>query len=107
MADTHHAHHAAPNVKLYLAIGVALAVFTAVSFVVNGFVAREVLHATHGFTIILAVAIVKAVLVGIYFMHLNHDWGKVGFMIVPAFILGAMMMFVLMPDIVLAWWGGE
>ena len=36
-------------------------------------------------------------------MHLKVDWGKLYFMIFPAFILGAMMMFVLMPDIVIAW----
>jgi hypothetical protein len=31
------------------------------------------------------------------------DWKKVGFMIVPALILGAMWWVVLMPDIVIAW----
>ena len=36
-------------------------------------------------------------------MHLKYDWGKLYFLIVPAFILGAMMMIVLLPDIVLAW----
>jgi hypothetical protein len=36
-------------------------------------------------------------------MHLKFDWGKLYFMIVPAFILGAMLAFVLLPDIVLAW----
>jgi len=56
-----------------------------------------------GFTLILGVAVVKAVLVGTYFMHLLWDWGKVYFMIVPIFVLGAMALFVLMPDIVLAW----
>ena len=32
------------------------------------------------------------------FMHLAFDWGKLNFMIFPAFILGAMMMIVLLPD---------
>jgi len=106
MADHSSAHdHAQPNIMNYIVIGVALAVFTAVSFVVNYFVVvQEVLHPNTGFAIIMGVAVVKAMLVAIYFMHLNFDWKKVGFMIVPAFILGAMMMFVLMPDIVLAWW---
>ena len=55
------------------------------------------------FVIILGVAVVKAALVGYIFMHLVSDWRKLYFMIFPAFILGAMMMIVLLPDIVLAW----
>ncbi len=31
------------------------------------------------------------------------DWRKLYFMIFPAFILGAMMMMVFLPDMVLAW----
>jgi cytochrome c oxidase subunit IV len=49
------------------------------------------------------VAVVKALLVVFYFMHLMWDWRKVAFMIVPALILGAMFAIVLMPDIVVAW----
>jgi cytochrome c oxidase subunit 4 len=55
------------------------------------------------FALILGVAVVKATLVGMYFMHLKLDWGRLYFLIVPAFILGTMMMIVLMPDIVLGW----
>ena len=51
----------------------------------------------------VTVAIIKATLVVAYFMHLVWDWGKVGFMIIPALILGAMMAVVLYPDIVAAW----
>ena len=51
----------------------------------------------------MGVAVVKAFLVGLIFMHLKYDWGKLYFMIVPVFILGTMMMIVLMPDIVMAW----
>jgi hypothetical protein len=36
-------------------------------------------------------------------MHLKFEWGKLYFMIVPAFILGLMMMLVLLPDTVIAW----
>jgi caa(3)-type oxidase subunit IV len=49
------------------------------------------------------VAVCKAVLVGMFFMHLKYDWGKLYFIIVPISILGLMMMIVLLPDIVLAW----
>lgn len=101
MTDPHHtdAHgdHGA-SVRTYLVVFVALAVFTAVSFGAYGMFPRNI-----SFWIILAVAIVKAVLVGAYFMHLLFDWRRVGFMLIPAFILGTMLVFVLLPDFVLAW----
>jgi caa(3)-type oxidase subunit IV len=100
-ADTN--DHPVHPVQPYLVVGGALAVFTIVSFVVNVFVRGESLSAMAGLAIILGVAVVKATLVAIYFMHLKYDWVKVGFMIVPALILGTMFFFVLMPDIVLAW----
>jgi cytochrome c oxidase subunit IV len=104
MSDAHASHeHAGPRVQAYLVVGGALSCFTAISFLVNVFVRRQDISPALGFVIILGVAIVKACLVGAYFMHLKYDWKKVGFLIVPAFILGAMMMMVLMPDIVLAW----
>lgn len=99
---THEAHHG-PGLKAYLVIAGALSVFTAVSFIVNTFVRGGSISPQAGFTIILAVAICKATLVGLYFMHLVIDWGKLYYFIIPAFILGAMMMVVLLPDIVLAW----
>ncbi|HVS36934.1 MAG TPA: cytochrome C oxidase subunit IV family protein [Gemmataceae bacterium] len=92
-------------VRLYLTVFIALAVFTLLSFVANFAAADERHWISKGFSflIILGVAVVKACLVGYVFMHLMGDWRKLYFMIFPAFILGAMMMFVLMPDIVLAW----
>ncbi len=101
-APGEHAHHG-PNMQAYLVIGLALSIFTAVSFVVNGMVRAEWMGAVLGFAIILGVAVVKSLLVSLYFMHLKYDWRKVGFFIVPALILGAMFFFVLMPDVVLAW----
>jgi caa(3)-type oxidase subunit IV len=89
--------------KAYMVVAVALSIFTALSFIINGQVRAGHFSAQTGFTLILAVAIVKATLVGMYFMHLKFEWGKLYFMIVPAFILGLMMMFVLLPDIVFVW----
>ena len=97
-----HAHHG-PNVQAYLVIGGALAIFTAVSFVVNGMVRGKYIEVMVGFAIILGVAVVKSLLVALYFMHLKYDWRKVAFFIIPALILGTMFFFVFMPDIVLAW----
>ena len=75
----------------------------AVSFVVNYLAREEKITHFQSFVIILGVAIVKATLVGAYFMHLVVDWRKLYYLLIPAFILGTMMMIVLLPDIVLAW----
>ncbi|MGE3805392.1 MAG: cytochrome C oxidase subunit IV family protein [Gemmataceae bacterium] len=99
-----HAHHG-PSVVAYLAVFVALSVFTIISFVVNGAVTADEpsLTQVQGFAIILGVAVIKALLVAFIFMHLKWDWGYVYFMIVPTMVLGVLMLFVLLPDIVLAW----
>ena len=123
MADTHdhgvphshgadappHSHgepvaHAHPDLfKTYMVIAVALSLFTAASFLINSQVRAGNFTSQTGFMLILAVAICKALLVGAYFMHLKFEWGKLYFMIIPAFILGFMMMIVLLPDIVFVW----
>jgi cytochrome c oxidase subunit IV len=104
--DPHsHAHgdHPSPTFKLYMAVALALAVVTCVSFAVNGLVTDKHLSPFMGFVIIMGVAVLKAVLVGMYFMHLKYDWGRLYFMIIPAFILATMFLIVLLPDIVVAW----
>lgn len=104
MTDTHDQHeHHGPDFKTYMIVAAALTIFTVVSFVVNGFVRADTLTPVSGFAIIMSVAVIKAALVSAYFMHLVMDWSKVYYFIIPAFILGAMMMVVLLPDIVLSW----
>jgi cytochrome c oxidase subunit 4 len=101
-SDSHAHGHGEVKTKIYLAIFGALTGFTLISFVAN-FAANNhwISHFT-SFTIILSVAMVKATLVAMYFMHLVFDWGKVFIMIVPALVLGPMLMVVLLPDIVLS-----
>jgi len=99
-----HGEHHGPSVKAYLVVFGALAVFTLVSFAVNYWAREDLKNREHtAFVLILAVAVVKATLVGTYFMHLIVDWRRLYYLLIPAFILGTMMMIVLMPDIVLAW----
>lgn len=104
MSESHHSeHHEGPGLQAYMVVFVALSTFTAISFMVN-YAVREYGLAPHaGFAVILGVAVIKAVLVGMYFMHLVVDWVKLYFLIFPTFILAAMLLTVLMPDIVLAW----
>lgn len=98
MADTHsHGDDHGNLFKVYMIVAVALAVATAASFIVNQTVSTK----AAAFVMILGVAIIKATLVGTYFMHLKWDWKLLYFLIVPAFILGTMMMIVLMPDTVI------
>jgi caa(3)-type oxidase subunit IV len=104
MADSHaDTHHAGSGVRPYLVVFLALCIFTAVSFVVNGQVRAEHIAPATGFALILGVAVVKAVLVATYFMHLLFDWGRLYFIIVPLMIMATMLVVVLLPDIVLAW----
>ncbi len=92
-------------VRMYLAVFIALAFFTLASFAANFAASGEHPWISKGasFAIVIGVAVIKAALVGYVFMHLMADWRKLYFMIFPAFILGAVMMFVLLPDMVLAW----
>ncbi len=104
MAESEHvAHEHDSGAGAYLVIFAALVVFTAVSFIVNAAVRSGSIQSTTGFTIILAVAVCKAVLVGLFFMHLRFDWSRLYFLIIPVMILGTMMVIVLLPDVVLAW----
>ena len=102
MTDAHDAHHG-PDVKAYLVVFGALSIFTGLSFLFNTMARAETITHLTSFLLILLVAIVKATLVGMYFMHAKYDWGRIFFMIIPAFILATMMIIVLMPDIVVGW----
>jgi caa(3)-type oxidase subunit IV len=102
MSDQPHAHGPV-DIKPYITVFVALSVFTVVSFVVNKFVNDGTLTTTMGFILILGVAIIKALLVVMIFMHLKWDWGRLYFMIIPALILAPMLVFALLPDIVMYW----
>jgi caa(3)-type oxidase subunit IV len=101
----HHGHdaHHGPNVKAYMAVFGALVICTIVSFVANVAVRSDVLSSFSSFVIIFGVACLKATLVAMVFMHLKYDWKKVYVMIIPALILGPLLVIVLLPDIVLAW----
>jgi cytochrome c oxidase subunit 4 len=99
MTDPHHAahEHHGPTFRAYMIIALILAICTSLSFLFNQTVPWKFV----AFVLILGVAITKATLVGMYFMHLKWDWKLLYFLIIPAFILGTMMMVVLMPDILL------
>jgi caa(3)-type oxidase subunit IV len=102
MTEPHGAgeHHDPITVQAYLVIFGALSVFTLVSFIVNHFFPPPDMT---GLIIIMSVAVCKATLVVMYFMHVKIDWPKLYFIMVPVVILAVMMMIVLMPDGVVGW----
>ena len=101
--------HEVAGVKPYIVIFAALAGFTAVSFLVNsaekpdGLFGRAIVTTQTGFATILGVAVVKALLVAMFFMHLRVDWRRIYFIILPALLLGAVLLTALWPDMVLGW----
>lgn len=101
-AAHHHGHHGG-TLKAYISVFAALSVFTIISFVANSMVRQEALARGTAFAIILGVAVVKAILVAVIFMHLKWDWRKLYFMIVPAFIIAPALVIALLPDIVIYW----
>jgi cytochrome c oxidase subunit 4 len=94
MADAHNE----PSDKMYLAIAASLAGLTVISYI------GDLLQMPRPALIclVLLVALVKASLVAVFFMHLKFDWTKVKIMIIPALILAAVLVFALLPDITLA-----
>ncbi len=104
MTDQTEAHaEAGPNFNTYLAIFAILSVCTLMSFLVNAMLGQNHTSAS----IILLIAVIKAVCVAMIFMHLKFEWSRLYFLIIPVMILGLMMMIVLLPDIVLDWHLGE
>ena len=77
-----------PSLRSYYVIFGALCVFTAVSFLVNW--ALGIGNHT-GMAIIMVVAICKATLVGMFFMHLKYEWMKLYFLILVALIFASLV----------------
>ena len=96
-----HGHEGHISDQTFIKVFVVLLICTATSFAVNQLIGHH--SAVTNFILILAVAIVKAVLVVTFFMHLKIDWRKVFVFIVPTMILAPIIIIVLWPDIVLAW----
>lgn len=97
--SSEHADHGGSS-GLYLLIFALLTLLTLVSFIVNRFYPPPNFN---GAAIILGVATLKAFLVCLVFMHLRWDWSKLYFLIIPAFLLGAVVIVCLIPDMVSSW----
>lgn len=97
----HDGHEGHISDKTFIKVFGALLICTAVSFATNQIFGAG--SPAANFAIIAMVAIVKALLVVTFFMHLKIDWRKLFVFIVPAMILAPLIIIVLWPDLVLAW----
>jgi cytochrome c oxidase subunit 4 len=101
MADTNLTHDQEMAVEShapYLKVFFALAVFTAIEYFY-----AHVFKDSFGVLVLglMFWAVLKASLVGWYFMHLKFEGRWVYYMLIPAGILAAVFIFALMPDIAL------
>ncbi len=97
---------AGPSFQLYMKVFYALSVFTALSFVFNELARHDIISYMTSVSLIVLVAVFKALCVITIFMHLKFDWSKVYCIVIPVSILAVMMVIVLLPDIVLGWHHG-
>jgi cytochrome c oxidase subunit 4 len=105
MADTNltaaQHEHAESHVQTYLKVFLALLVFTVLEYFYAKFASRFQFHISLLILGLMMMAIIKAVLVAMYFMHLKFEGRWVYLMLVPAGILAAVFVVALTPDIAL------
>lgn len=89
-------HDQSAHVKTYLRVFFALAVFTAMEY----FYAQIFKDAFAVLVLgLMTIAVVKAAMVGMYFMHLKYEGRWVYYMLIPAGILAVILVLALYPDI--------
>jgi cytochrome c oxidase subunit IV len=89
--------------RMYVGVFIALCVCTALSFVFNQVLGQNSTSAA----LITLVAIVKAGLVAMVFMHLTFDWRRVYGIMIPVVIMAVMTVIILSIDIGLVWHHGH
>jgi len=105
MSDAHaaaphgHESHAGPRFQDYMRTFYALMFLTIASYVVY----LTMGHGLGAAGIILVLAVIKASLVVMVFMHLWFDWWKVYGIIIPVMILVVMATLIFLPDHVIVW----
>lgn len=89
MATTHHETN-------YMKIFIILTVLTALEV---GVVFLPISKLIIGITLVL-MALVKAVLVALYFMHLKNEKAALGFIALTPLVICVLLIFALLPDLV-------
>src|SRR3954466_13451535 len=93
--------HAESHVRIYLKVFLALLIFTILEYFYAKFASRFQFHIALLILGLMSLAIIKAALVGMYFMHLKFEGRWVYLMLIPAGILAMVFITALTPDIAL------
>jgi cytochrome c oxidase subunit 4 len=98
LAEIDHAHGAdhAGHVKTYIRVFFALLIFTLIEYVYAHWYKDWFVVLVLG---LMTWAIIKATLVGLYFMHLKFEGKWVYGMLIPAGILATIFVVALIPDV--------
>ena len=92
MMATEHAEHAEPN---YFAIMVVLTILTIIEIIIPQFISAKL---TAG-TLLVLLAVVKAVIVALYFMHLRFERSILGVIAMTPMAICVFLIVMLLPDI--------
>jgi cytochrome c oxidase subunit 4 len=94
--DHAHGHDQSGHVKTYWKVFTSLAIFTAIEYFYAHLFKDAFVVLVLG---LMTWAIIKAALVGLYFMHLKYEGRWVFAMLIPSGLLGVVLVCALMPDI--------
>ena len=94
--DHAHGHDQSGHVKTYIKVFISLTIFTAVEYFYAHLFKDAFVVLVLG---LMTWAIIKAALVGLYFMHLKYEGRWIFAMLIPAGLLGVVLVCALMPDI--------
>ncbi len=94
--DHAHGHDQSGHIRTYWKVFTSLAIFTAIEYFYAQIFASSFAVLVLG---LMTWAIIKAVLVGLYFMHLKYEGKWVYAMLVPAGVLACVLVLALTPDI--------
>ena len=92
MMANEHAEHAEPN---YFAIMVVLTILTIIEIIIPQFISAKL---TAG-TLLVLLAVVKAVIVALYFMHLRFERSILGVIAMTPMAICVFLIVMLLPDI--------
>jgi cytochrome c oxidase subunit 4 len=97
--DDLHEHHAPGGLGKYIAVFVALCVLTAISFTVGNSQSLRENSPTVMWATMMAVSCAKAMLVILFFMHLQWEANWKYVLTIPASLMSVFLLLMLIPDI--------
>jgi cytochrome c oxidase subunit IV len=90
--------HAESHVKTYLKVFVVLLIFTILEYFYAKFASRYQFHIALLILGLMVLAIVKATLVAMYFMHLKFETRTLGLIAITPLLIATLLVFIILPD---------